>query len=225
MDLITEDTRFAVGAYRHAGAAGHATVFDERYWEDLYRTRTAIWSGNPNPQLVAEAADLTPGAALDVGSGEGGDALWLAGRGWRVTAVDISTTALERGAARAAAEDITGIEWTHADVTVWTPPAEQFHLVSAQFMHPLQEERDELFGRLSAAVAPGGTLLIVGHNPSELHQAPAPGMHFTAEQVAASLDPARWEILVAEDRTRSARGHDGHEITVGDAVIRARRRR
>jgi ubiquinone/menaquinone biosynthesis C-methylase UbiE len=72
-------------------------VFDEAYWEERYRSATTVWSGEPNRQLVAEAADLPPGTALDAASGEGGDAVWLARRGWRVTAVDFAATALARG--------------------------------------------------------------------------------------------------------------------------------
>ena len=78
-------------------------MFDEQSWEERYRSRTAVWSGQPNPQLVAEAAGLDAGTALDVGSGEGADTIWLASRGWQVTAVDFATTALQRGAAHAEA--------------------------------------------------------------------------------------------------------------------------
>ncbi len=96
------------------------TVFDEAFREDLYRARSAIWSGKPNAQLVAEVSDLPAGTALDVGCGEGADALWLATRGWQVTAVDISTTAIERArshALRVGAEVAGRITWVHADLT------------------------------------------------------------------------------------------------------------
>src|SRR5205814_628062 len=128
------DTHAAVDAYRHR----LSTMFEEAAWEERYRTQPKIWSGRPNPQLVAEATGLTPGRALDVGCGEGADAVWLAQRGWTVTAVDISTTALERAAAHAAdagsqvAERIT---WTHADLRDHRPTEGAFDLVSAQFMH------------------------------------------------------------------------------------------
>jgi len=74
---------------------------NEEFWDEFYRSRSAVWSGNPNIHLVSEAVHLTPGTALDVGSGEGANAIWLAERGWQVTALDISTVALERGATRA----------------------------------------------------------------------------------------------------------------------------
>ncbi|HVA24135.1 MAG TPA: class I SAM-dependent methyltransferase, partial [Chloroflexota bacterium] len=106
-------------------------------WDERYRSQGQLWSGRPNPHLVSEAADLTPGTALDAGSGEGADAIWLAEHGWQVTAVDFSTVALERGAARARElgdEVARRITWQHADLTDWGPPVASYDLVSAQFM-------------------------------------------------------------------------------------------
>lgn len=205
-------------------------MFDEQSFEEMYRATDALWSGRPNPQLVAEAAGLRPGTALDVGCGEGADAIWLAERGWQVTAVDFAATALERGATHAAArgdEVADRIRWVRADVTQ-EQPGERFDLVSAQFMHLPPEERRELFARLADAVRPGGTLLVVGHDFSDVaagaHRPPAPERFFTAQEVAASLDADAWEVLVAEARPRPAAVHEGHDITVHDAVLRARRR-
>ncbi|HEY4602755.1 MAG TPA: bifunctional NAD(P)/FAD-dependent oxidoreductase/class I SAM-dependent methyltransferase [Blastococcus sp.] len=225
-DLIAEDVRLAVADARQE----RLTMFEEPAWEERYRSAPAVWSRDPNAQLVAEASDLAPGRALDVGCGEGADAIWLAARGWRVTAVDFSTTALERGAASAEAlgADVAArIEWCRADVRSWTPPAGSFDLVSAQFMHLPTDERRPLFQRLADAVAPGGTLLLVGHDVSDLvtgaHRVHAPDMFFTAEEVATSLDPGTWEVLVADARPRPAKSHEGEGITVRDAVVRARR--
>lgn len=205
-------------------------MFDEESFEQRYRATDALWSGRPNAQLVREAADLPAGAALDVGCGEGADAVWLAERGWRVAAVDFSTTALQRGAARAAAagEEVAGrIDWRHADVTRWVPEAGVFDLVSAQYMHLPTDQREPLFARLAAAVGAGGTLLVVGHDlvdhPSDGHQPPDLGRFFTAEDVAGGLDPAAWEVLVAESRPGAPR--EGHDAVVSDTVLRARKRR
>ncbi|MFL6096785.1 MAG: SAM-dependent methyltransferase, partial [Blastococcus sp.] len=183
-------------------------MFDEQSFEEMYRATDALWSGRPNPQLVAEAAGLRPGTALDVGCGEGADAIWLAERGWQVTAVDFAATALERGATHAAArgdEVADRIRWVRADVTQ-EQPGERFDLVSAQFMHLPPEERRELFARLADAVRPAGTLLVVGHDFSDVaagaHRPPAPERFFTAQEVAASLDADAWEVLVAEARPR-----------------------
>ncbi|MCU1613307.1 MAG: Methyltransferase type 11 [Frankiales bacterium] len=206
-------------------------MFDETWWDDRYRTAPALWSGRPNRQLVAEVAELPPGTALDAGAGEGADALWLAGRGWQVTAVDLSAVALERAAAQADREggDVAGrLRWVHADLATWTPPVGAFDLVSAQFLHMPTHLREPLYDRLADAVAPGGTLLLVAHDPSDLHQGPGgdrdPDWFVTAGQLAAALDPAAWQVLVAESRPRTATYHDGHEIRVSDAVLRARRR-
>jgi SAM-dependent methyltransferase len=205
--------------------------FDEAFWDERYRSHTAVWSGRPNPQLVTETADLIPGAALDVGSGEGADALWLASRGWQVAAVDFSTTALQRAAAHAEAvgASVTGrIHWVHADLTSWPPTERHFDLVSAQFMQLPAQPREALFRRLAASVTPGGTLLIVGHHPSDLQTSmPRPMMldlFFTAEEIADSLDPEQWDVLVADTRPRSASDPEGQEITIHDAVLRARKR-
>ena len=200
----------------------HAELgFDEASWEERYRIAPALWSGRANPQLVAEATVLTPGRALDAGSGEGGDALWLAGRGWQVTAVDFSTVALARAAAAAERLGVQ-VEWVHADLTRWAPRTSAFDLVSAQYFHLPPHDRDPAIARLAAAVAPGGSLLVVGHRPSELHTG-LPEMFFTAQQIAATLDPEAWDVVVCEDRPRTASGPAGHELPVADTVLRARR--
>lgn len=181
-------------------------ALDAAAWDERYRSAPAVWSGRPNPVLVTEAADLHPGTALDVGAGEGADAIWLAARGWHVTALDISTVALERAAghARAAGDGVTGRTlWQQADVSAWTPQR-SYDLVSAHFMHLPAAQRDVLHRQLAAAVAPGGTLLVVGHASSDLETtAPrwrVPGMFFTAAEVAGPLDPAMWTVIVSEDR-------------------------
>ncbi|GIH15631.1 bifunctional NAD(P)/FAD-dependent oxidoreductase/class I SAM-dependent methyltransferase [Rugosimonospora africana] len=226
-DLIAEETRDSVAAYRERVRE----VFQADAWEQRYSERPAVWSGNPNPQLVAEAAGLAPGRALDVGCGEGADAVWLAEHGWQVTALDISTVALKRAAAHAAAAGprvADRIEWTHADLFEAPLDEGAYDLVSSQFMHPPGEARETLFGRLAAAVAPGGTLLIVGHHPHDLrtsaHRMHFPDLMFTAGQVAAALDPAAWDVVTSESRPRATTDPEGRETTIYDAVLVARRR-
>ena len=226
-DLVADDTRAAVDAYRDR----IATMFERPAWEQRYQAKPALWSGQPNVQLIAEASGLPPGRALDVGCGEGADAIWLAERGWRVTAVDIAQTALDRAAGHAAATgaEVAGrIEWTRADLRAEPPAADAYDLVSAQYMHLPGEQRRELFARLAAAVAPGGTLLIVGHDLSDLrttaHRMHLPDAMFTAEELGAALDPTEWQVLATDRRPRAAADHDGHEVAVHDAVLVARRR-
>ena len=205
-------------------------MFERAFWDELYRSLSAVWSGDPNPQLVAEISDLTPGTALDAGCGEGADAIWLAERGWHVTAADISPVALER--ARAFASNVSDdvarrIDWLHADLLNWSPPAESYDLVSAQFMHPPTAPRETLFRRLAAAVKPHGTLLVVGHHPSDLQttakRPPLPELLFTAADVAALLEPNNWDIIVETSRERTTTDPAGRTITIHDAVLRARR--
>lgn len=204
--------------------------FTKAFWEERYSRHGTRCDRPPNPQLLTEAGDLVPGTALDAGCGEGADAIWLASRGWRVTAVDIAAGALRHGreCAEALGVDVAGrIDFEEVDLTDWTPPENRFDLVSTHYVHPAAS-RAALFRRLAASVAPGGTLLVVGHHPSDPHTAGSHDStaqaHFTADEVAVDLDPDRWEIRVAEARTRTATVSEGREITMCDAVLRARKR-
>src|SRR5262249_42024022 len=143
----------------HGHAADDEFHFTQEYWDDRYRSTDHLWSGQPNHQLVAQVDGLAPGAALDAGCGEGADAIWLAARGWTVTAVDVSAMALERAAGHAAAqgdEVAERISWQRQDLLVWEPEADRFDLVSAQFIHVPGDKLTSLHPRLSAARRPGG---------------------------------------------------------------------
>jgi SAM-dependent methyltransferase len=201
----------------------------QAHWDARYGASERVWSGRPNHRLVAEVSGLAPGRALDAGCGEGADALWLAGRGWRVTALDVSPVALARGAAVAAerGEAVAGrIAWRRADLRRDAPEPGAYDLVSAHFVHPAPDERPALVRRLADAVAPGGLLLYVGHDPSDpvaMHHRHAE-LLVDAPAVAALLDPDGWEIEAAEPRPRPGAGRDGRAVTHQDAVLRARRR-
>ncbi len=226
-DLVREETDDAVAHARHDGGV---PVMDRAFWEERYGSEDRIWSGDPNPQLVAEAAGLEPGRAIDVGAGEGADAIWLATQGWQVTAFDISQTALDKGAAEADAlgAELAGrLTWRQCDlVDGWDVAPRSVQLVSAQFMHLPPEQRIPLYRRLAEAVAEGGRLLIVGHDFSDREAgAPrpnVPSMYFTAEQLVGELG-AGWEIEVADRRPREAVGPDGAAMLLHDAVLVARR--
>ncbi len=202
------------------GGTGH----DHASWEERYGASAALWTGRVNPTLVAEAGGLAPGRALDVGCGEGADVLWLAGRGWQVTGLDWSQVALDRAAEHAAAAGLADrVQWVRADVDAHSPPPGAYDLVAAHFLHPRAADRAPLLARLAAAVAPGGTLLWVGHPWDEERAALWGADRFaTAGQVAAELDTAGWDVVVADHRPRP-HGGDGHSHT-GDEVLRARRR-
>src|SRR5690349_19886130 len=132
----------------------------------MYRSTDALWSGKPNAQLVAEAADLPPGRALDVGCGEGADAVWLAARGWRVTALDVSEVALDRAAQHARAA-VVEVAWLHAGLVEADLPV--FDLVSAQYPALLRTPTDDAERGWLGAGAPGGTLLVVHHDVDAEH--------------------------------------------------------
>ena len=203
--------------------------FTAPFWDERYSSATRIWSGRPNPQLVGEVDGLPPGTALDAGCGEGADATWLAHQGWRVTAVDVSAVALARAAAHTDPELADRITWQQVDLlSDWAPDPLAHDLVNAQFMHFPRAVREKVFAGLAASVAPGGTLRVVGHHPSDLETSvprpQEPELFFTAEELAAQLDPGRWDVLVAEARPRLADDPDGKEVTIHDAVLRARRR-
>lgn len=216
----------------HSDHDSASRFMDEAFWDERYGSIDKLWSGNPNPQLVHEVSDLSPGTALDAGCGEGADAIWLAERSWRVTAVDFSRVALQRGAARAlqvGVEVAERITWTHADLTAWIPTPQSFDLVSAHFMHFPREQREPLYRRLAASVAPAGTLLIVAHHPSDLQttiQRPRlPEMFFTGDDLVAELelDPHQWEIVTNAASERTTTGPDGETVIIHDTVLRARR--
>jgi SAM-dependent methyltransferase len=204
--------------------------FDAGFWDERYRSHSAVWSGNPNMQLLNEVSELPPGTALDVGCGEGADAIWLAERGWRVTAADISSVALARARAVEVSADVARrIDWLHADLLAWAPPSASYDLVSAQFMQLPKVPREFLFRRLASSVKPLGTLLIVGHDPSDLQttaaRPPMPDLFYTAADVATLLEPSDWDIIVEASRERSTTDPAGRTITIHDAVLRARRRK
>jgi SAM-dependent methyltransferase len=178
---------------------------------------------------VSECDGLTPGLALDVGAGEGADAIWLATRGWRVVASDISAVALERAAAHAAerGEDIAGrIEWRHEDIASVQPAAATFDLVTAQYLHLPTAARAVALGALAAAVAPGGTLLIVGHHPSDLQTSvprpPLPELFYTGDDIEALIGGG-WDIVTNAAPGRVATDPDGNAVTIHDTVFRAAR--
>jgi trans-aconitate methyltransferase len=201
-------------------------LFTKEFWDERYAASQRLWSGKPNPHLVAETEHLQPGTALDVGCGEGADVQWLASRGWHVTGADVSTVALERAAAHTVPELAERIAWKQVDLITWMP-RHRYDLISAQFMHLPSAVREPAFARLAASVAPGGTLLIVGHNFADLQSGDHrdPDMSFTAEEIAATLDPEQWIIHSREEaRPRRATGADGAMVTVHDIVLRAQRR-
>lgn len=204
---------------------GTTEMFEPSSWDARYSSEEKIWSGNPNAQLVAQASDLTPGTALDVGCGEGGDVIWLAGRGWTVTGADFSPNGLAR-AARHAEEAAVGdrIEWWQVDAREFAADGRTFDLVTTHFLHPPDGGMLDVTARLAQVVAPGGHLLVVGHAPSdwfrhlgESHQRAM----FRAEDLLPGV-PEGFDVLVAEQRPRTVT-RDGRTLEIEDATLFARR--
>lgn len=190
-------------------------------WNERYSGTDRVWSAGPNQDVEAIVADLPPGTAVDLGAGEGRHAIWLAERGWQVTAVDFAQTGLERGEREAEERGLTDrIDWVAADVTTWTPPGGAYDLVLVAFLH-LPED---VFARAADWVAPGGHLVVVGHalrNLTEGHGGPQdPALLHTPEQLrekAAGLD-----ILRCEEVERITAGGDRAIDVVLVAVRRCR---
>ncbi|WP_037570467.1 SAM-dependent methyltransferase [Phaeacidiphilus oryzae] len=222
-------------------------------WDAKYAEKERIWSGNPNVALVREVDELPPGRALDLGCGEGADAIWLAGRGWRVTAVDLSRVALERAAAHAVERGVADrVEFRRVDLATEFPAGE-YDLVSAQFLHSRGElPREEVLRRAAAAVAPGGVLLIEGHASLPAWETEAEAgaetdggseaadpnakfwphahshadMYFpTPDEVIRDLQlpEGDWEVLRAEEHERLQNDPDGNPTTRIDSTVKLRR--
>lgn len=214
--------------------------FDKDYWEQHWRRAQGDAPGAkrgnpPSPYLATELGDLTPGTALDAGCGTGAEAIWLARMGWQVTAADISIEALDRARERAASE--AGLErvlWLEADLSTWEPGT-QFDLVTTHYAHPAMPQL-QFYDRIARWVAPGGTLLIVGHLSSTDHdhgghdQGHGANGHSpleasaTAAAITARLNEQEWEVVTACELERTLVSGDGHELHLHDVVVRAQRR-
>lgn len=204
--------------------------FDRGYWESHWQQAGGRVPVPAHPYLDDELADLDPGTALDAGCGEGAEAVWLARRGWQVTAVDIAAEVLDRAATRAhGATGPGGIDWVRADLSTWAPRVEH-DLVTTHYAHPAMPQL-AFYARVAQWVAPGGTLLVVGHRQGQGQgQGHGHGGHHpehataTAAQVVALLDPAQWDVVTAAEPDRAVAGPGGGEHVLHDVVVRARRR-
>lgn len=194
-----------------------------QFWEKVYSARST-WGERANPLLAEIVETLDPGTALDLGCGAGGDTLWLARRGWQVTAVDISTTAVDAVRELAAEQGLPDRVSTEQHDLARTFPRGEFDLVSAQYFHtPFAFPRSQVLRTAAEALRPGGLLLVVDHGsiaPWSWNQ--DPDTHFpTPAEVADELGlaPERWAILRAEMPRRLATGPSGETATVTDNVL------
>ncbi|MYV46865.1 class I SAM-dependent methyltransferase [Streptomyces sp. SID2888] len=212
-------------------AADLAAQRPEEFWEGLYRQRAQDRSARAsrvNPVLAEEAAELPPGAALDLGCGMGGDTLWLARHGWTVTAVDIAPTAVERVAALARTERLDDRVTAECHDLARSFPAGNFDLVSAQYFHtPYELPRDAILRTAAEALRPGGRLLVVDHGsiaPWSWNQDRSTPFATPQEiYTQLALPSGEWALERADAPRREATGPDGRTATVTDHVLLVRR--
>lgn len=211
--------------HSHEPAVHPPVVMDQAFWDSLYAEPDNRWSGHPNAALVAEVTSLAPGTALDLGCGEGGDAIWLATHGWTVVGLDLAEVALQRAEAEVAHDPEVAARntWVRSDLASFPVPAAGFDLVSAHYFAHMRANPAAI-DQLTAPVAPGGTLLVVGHLPD----ADAMAAHgyrledfYSHEEIVAGLGTG-WEILLDEVRARPGGATDTSPHS-HDTILRARR--
>jgi len=197
---------------------------DRRDWDERYAGEELLWRADPNRFLVSETAALPPGRALDLACGEGRNAVWLATVGWTVTGVDFSAVALDKARRLAADRGVT-VEWVNADLLHWDPDGAGWDLVVVLYLHLPREQRRAVHARAASALAPGGTVLVVGHDLANLsagHGGPQdPAVLFTPADVADDL--AALDVVRAESVQRPV-STDAGEVMAIDALVRAVRR-
>jgi len=190
-------------------------------WNRRYAGVDSLWSAKPNRFLVAEVEGLEPGRALDLACGEGQNAVWLASLGWDVTAVDYADVAVAKGIERAARAGVA-VDFQVGDLLDYVPEARSFDLVLILYLHISSDGLRLVLERATGALAPGGTLVLVGHDLLNLTEGvggPSDrDLLFTPDEVVARLPG-----LEIERAERLLRDVDGHDRPAIDALVRARR--
>ena len=190
-------------------------------WDRRYSEPDLLWSATPNRFLVREAAELSPGRGLDLACGEGRNALWLAARGWRVTGVDFSSVAIAKARKRARTDRVD-VELVCADLLDYEPERDTHALVLLLYLQLPAEERKLVLGRAARALEPGGTLLLIGHDLTNLTDGVGgpsdPSVLYTPDDIVAELPG-----LTIEKAERVLRDVADAERPAIDALVRARR--
>ena len=194
---------------------------DSDAWDRRYEGADLLWSAEPNRMFADEVAALGPGRALDVGTGEGRNAVWLAERGWEVTGVDFSAVGLAKAGRLAAARGVK-VEWVLADLLGYDPPAGAFDLVAVLYLHLPADDLGQVLRRAAEAVAPGGTLVVIGHDRSNLEEGRGgpqdPAILYTTDGVVAELGGL--EVRRAERVRRPVETEEGTVHAI-DTLVRA----
>jgi len=197
--------------------------FAREDWNSRYAQKELLWTAEPNRRLAVEAGGLEPGRALDVACGEGRNAVWLAERGWQVTAVDFSDVALGKGARLAETRGVE-VDWVVADILEYAPDPGAFDLVVVLYLQLPHEQFVRALRHAADAVAPGGTLFVLGHDTTNLvdgYGGPKDAaVLFTPEEVTDALEGLVVERAEKVERTVAL---DNGEATAIDALVRAAR--
>jgi SAM-dependent methyltransferase len=207
-----------------AGPISESDHVDSQQWDERYSGTEFEWTTRPNQFVAAELADLPPGRALDLAAGEGRNTVWLAERGWRVTAVDFSRVGLEKGRKLSAARgvDEAHVEWIVADLCDYEPERDFYDLALIAYLQVSAEVRAAVLARAAAALAPGGTAFVVGHDLTNLTEGVGgpqePGVLYTPEAIRAELPGLR--ILRAERVHRTVERDDGPATAVRRSCVR-----
>jgi len=198
---------------------------DRDAWDRRHRDKDFVWDLDPNRFLVPEVEGLTPGRALDLAAGAGRNAVWLATRGWEVTAVDWSEVALDKGL-RLAEHQAVEVEWVLADLREWEPPARAFGLVIVAYLQPPADVRALVWRKAAGAVADGGHLIVIGHDVANLTEGwggPQDPAHLYTAQEVADVVGADLEVVRAERVLRREEAEDGVHHAVDNVVVAVRR--
>ncbi len=187
---------------------------DAAGWDARYQAAELVWSANPNQWVAERCEALSAGRALDVAAGEGRNSIWLASRGWAVTAVDFSEVALDKGQRQAAArgaEVAARIDWVRADVVSFRADRSSYDLVIVAYLHLVAGQRDGVLHRSAEAVSPGGTLVVIGHDRDNLESGTGgpqnPALLYTPDALRRALDGTDLVVELAEQASRSVQGH------------------
>lgn len=196
---------------------------DRTAWDERYASKDYLWTVEPNRFVQQHVAQLTPGTAIDLATGEGRNAVWLAGQGWQVTAVDFSPAGLDK-ARRLAADHDVDVEWVEADVTAYQPSA-TFDLVLVAYLQLSTPQRVEVLRRAAGWVARGGTMLVVAHDRSNVTEGhggpPSPEVCYDVDETVAALEgliPS-----VAEVARRPVQTDEGERVALDTVVVATRR--
>jgi 2-polyprenyl-3-methyl-5-hydroxy-6-metoxy-1,4-benzoquinol methylase len=195
---------------------------DSEAWDERYRGRELLWGPGPNRLLIEQTADLLGGSALDAACGEGRNAIWLAEQGWQVTGVDFSSVGLSKAAVLAAQRGAE-VDWVEADLTQWEPPG-TYDLVAVLYLQLPEHLRRGVFNRLAASVAPGGTLIVITHDRTNLTEGfggpQDPSVLYGPEDVVADID--RYLRVTRAERVHRSVETPSGTVDAIDLLVRAR---